>query len=43
MHSHSDAQQIRYDYLVLTGENVNIRWKAEDNTVTVSGTYGKST
>ncbi|KAK4164103.1 hypothetical protein QBC43DRAFT_289337 [Cladorrhinum sp. PSN259] len=31
---------IRYGTLVITGENVNVRWNAEENTLTVSGMYG---
>ncbi|KAK3339814.1 hypothetical protein B0T25DRAFT_363753 [Lasiosphaeria hispida] len=33
-------KSIRYGVLVLTGENVIIKWSPEDNTLRVSGTYG---
>lgn len=33
---------VRYDYLSLTpGKNVSVRWKEEDLTFTVSGSYWK--
>ena len=33
---------VRYDYLFITSKNVSLRWKEEDLTFTVSGSYGKS-
>jgi hypothetical protein len=35
--------KVRYDTLVLTGKEgkgVTVRWNGEENTVTITGTYG---
>ena len=32
----------RYATLYITGKNVNVRWKEEDQTFTVTGSYGKT-
>lgn len=32
---------VRYDYLELTGNGVSVRWKEDEGTFSVGGTYGK--
>lgn len=36
----SPRKSIRYSYLDLKGNDVNIKWNPEDNTFKVSGQYG---
>ncbi|KAK3334086.1 hypothetical protein B0T19DRAFT_146024 [Cercophora scortea] len=37
------VKSIRYGSLRITGQNVLVKWNPDDNTFTVSGTYGKPT
>lgn len=34
-------KSVRHDTLRISGEGVGVRWKAEENTAVVGGTYGK--
>jgi hypothetical protein len=36
----SSVAQIRYGSLSITGETVTLKWAADDNSFTLSGTYG---
>lgn len=36
------SASVRYDYLCITSKTVNVKWKEEDQTFTVTGSYGKT-